>query len=453
MLSAPRDTIAAIATPAGAGGVGIVRLSGPDAAAILGRLLGRAPESFPDRLLVLGAARDRAGHRLDDVLAVVMRAPRSFTGEEVAELHGHGGVMNMSRLLRAAIDAGARHAEAGEFTRRAFENGKLDLVRAEAILDVIEASSERAWRLAQAQLAGDLGSRITRFRERATALLAEVEACIDFPEEGEEYLGVHEVATRVRELGEELAALAATFGLGRALRHGIDVAIVGPVNAGKSSIFNALLGSERAIVDAAPGTTRDFVEASVVWQGVTVTLVDTAGDREARDPVEQRGIDLGRKRAAQVDLRVHVHSAEHGLPVLRDGAVVGGAAVGSSGPELHVVSKGDLLGGPAGAGWLVTSARTGAGIDELKQAILARACGGVTEAGDGHVVTSERQRTLLEHAANAFERAAVAVTAQAPIEVLALEIRDGTERLAELMGERVGEEVLDDLFRRFCIGK
>jgi tRNA modification GTPase len=451
MLSAQRDTIAAIATPAGAGGIGIVRLSGPDAAAILGRLLDRAPESFPDRTLVLGVALDRAGHRLDEVLAVVMRAPRSFTGEEVAELHGHGGVMNMSRLLRAAIDAGARHAEAGEFTRRAFENGKLDLVRAEAILDVIEASSERAWRLAQAQLAGDLGTRITRFRERATALLAEVEACIDFPEEGEEYLGAHEVATRARALGQELAALAGTFGLGKALRHGIDVAIVGPVNAGKSSIFNALLGSERAIVDAGPGTTRDFVEASVVWQGVTVTLVDTAGDREAHDSVEQRGIDLGRKRAAQADLRVHVHSAEHGLPDLDGDARADTAR--PSGLELHVVSKGDLLAAPAGAPWLITSARTGAGIDELKHTVLSRACGGLTEAGDGHVVTSERQRTLLEHAASAFERAAVTMAAQAPIEVLALEIRDGTERLAELMGERVGEEVLDDLFRRFCIGK
>ncbi len=449
MLSAQRDTIAAIATPAGAGGVGIVRLSGPDAAAILGRLLQRAPESFPDRALVRGVALDRAGHRLDDVLAVVMRAPRSFTGEDVAELHGHGGVMNMSRLLRAAIDAGARHAEAGEFTRRAFENGKLDLVRAEAILDVIEASSERAWRLAQTQLAGDLGARITRFRERATALLAEVEACIDFPEEGEEYLGVHEVATRARALGQELAALAATFGLGKALRHGIDVALVGAVNAGKSSIFNALLRSERAIVDPRPGTTRDFVEASVVWQGVTVTLVDTAGDREAHDPVEQRGIDLGRKRAAQADVRVHVHSAEHGLPALSHAA-----DSRANDRELHVVSKGDLLdAAPSGTAWVVTSALTGAGIDALEQAILARACGGLTEAGDGHVVTSERQRTLLEQAASAFERAAVAMAVQAPIEVMALEIRDGTERLAELMGERVGEEVLDDLFRRFCIGK
>lgn len=450
MISAQRDTIAAIATPAGAGGVGIIRISGPRAAAIAGQLLDRAPERFPDRTLVFGVAVDRAGQRLDDVLAVVMRAPHSFTGEDVAEIHGHGGVMNMSRLLRATIESGARHADAGEFTRRAFENGKLDLVRAEAILDVIEASSERAWRLAQAQLAGELGTRITRFRERATALLAEVEACIDFPEEGEEYLGLHEVATRARALGHELAALAATFSLGKALREGIDVALVGPVNAGKSSIFNALLGSERAIVDAAPGTTRDFVEASAVWDGVTVTLVDTAGDRDARESVEQRGIAMGRKRAAEADLRVHVHSGDRSLPVV----------VPDTGPrEIHIVGKGDLLDPRLDrrdaqiAGWLITSARTGDGIDDLKRAILARALGGAAEAGDGHVVTSERQRTLLTRAAEAFEHAAEAMAVQAPIEVLALEIRDGTERLAELMGERVGEEVLDDLFSRFCIGK
>jgi tRNA modification GTPase len=444
---AQRDTIAAIATPAGSGGIGIVRLSGPGAARILGQLLGRAPESFPDRTLVRGMALDRAGQRLDDVLAVVMRGPRSFTGEDVAEIHGHGGAMNMSRLLRAAIEAGARHAEAGEFTRRAFENGKLDLVRAEAILDVIEAASERAWRLAQAQLAGDLGTRITRFRERATALLAEVEACIDFPEEGEEYLGVQEVAARARALGQELSALAGTFALGKALRQGIDVALVGAVNAGKSSIFNALIGSERALVDAAPGTTRDFVEASVVWEGMTVMLVDTAGDREAREAVEQRGIAMGQKRAAEADLCVHVHSAERGLPSVE-------ASSAGSRRELHVVSKGDLLAAaPIGSGWLVTSARTGAGIDALKRAILAAVCGNHVEAEDGHVVTSERQRTLLERASQAFERAATALAIQAPIEVLALEIRDGTERLAELMGERVGEEVLDELFGRFCIGK
>jgi tRNA modification GTPase len=445
MIIGRRDTIAALATPVGAGGVGIVRISGPVAAEIVGTLLGRAPGSFPDRLLVHGVARDSEGFRLDDVLAVVMRGPRSFTGEDVAEVHGHGGAMNMSRLLRAVIAAGARHAEAGEFTRRAFENGKLDLTRAEAILDVIEASSERAWRLAQAQLEGGLGVALTGFRARATELLAEVEACIDFPEEGEEYLGHHEVAAKARGLSVDIARLAGTFTLGKALREGIEVAIMGPVNAGKSSLFNRLAGRARAIVDASPGTTRDFVEISVVWDGIPVTLIDTAGDREAESPVERQGIEMGRLRAAQADLRLHLHSAEEPVPAMPP-------VPSGTGKELHIVGKGDLLRSSETA-LLVTSAQTGAGIDALKRAILEEVCGGAVESDDGHVVTSERQRTLLEAAAGGLARAAEGVETGAPTEVLALELREATQRLAEIVGETVGEEVLDELFSRFCIGK
>ena len=450
LITGKRDTIAAVATPAGAGGVGIVRVSGPDAAAVLGRLLGRGPERFPDRMLVHGVATDREGRRLDDVLAVVMRGPRSFTGEDVAEIHGHGGPVNMSRLLRAVIAAGARHAEAGEFTRRAFENGKIDLTRAEAIVDVIEASSERAWRLAQAQLEGGLGRQVAAFRERATELLAEVEACIDFPEEGEEYLGAHQVAGKARTLGRDIDELAATFTLGKALRQGIDVALIGPVNAGKSSLFNRLVGTERAIVADAPGTTRDFVEASVVWNGIPVTLVDTAGDRETHGEVERRGIELGRKRAAAADVRLWVHGADEPLPAGAQDLARQGTEASR---DLHIVAKGDLLVGAPPVDFLVTSARTGAGIEALEKAILACACGGAAEADEGHVVTSERQRTLLEQAAAAFHRAGAGIAEHAPAEILALEIREGTEHLAEIVGERVGEEVLDALFSRFCIGK
>lgn len=450
MIIGRRDTIAAIATPAGVGGIGVIRISGPSAAAIAGTLLGRSADSFSDRHLVYGIAADQDGARLDDVLAVVMRGPRSFTGEDVAELHGHGGTLNMSRLLRAVIAAGARHAEAGEFTRRAFENGRLDLTRAEAIVDVIEASSERAWRLAQAQLSGGLGNRIAELRARATTLLAEVEACIDFPEEGEEYLSQHDIADKARTLGQDIGWLGGTFTLGKALRHGIEVAIAGPVNAGKSSIFNKLAGRERAIVDAMPGTTRDFVEVAVVWDGIPVTLIDTAGDREAESHVERQGIEMGRKRAREADLILCVHSAEERI------ADASGAADSSGGDgrrrELHVVTKGDLLGSRQTA-MLVTSAYTGAGIDELKRAIIDAVCGSAAEGEDGQVVTSERQRALLDAASAALVRAADAVTAQAPIEVLAIEIREGTERLAEIIGERVGEEVLDELFQRFCIGK
>ena len=242
-VAGERDTIAAIATPAGAGGVGIVRLSGPDAVAAAARVVGRAPEKMRDRHMVLAVARDPAsGERLDEVMCVVMRGPRSFTGEDVAEIHGHGGPVNMARLLRATVLAGARHAEPGEFTRRAFENQRLDLTRAEAVLAVIEASSERALRLAQGQLAGQLGDRVGALRRRGTELLADLEASIDFPEEGFDHVARGEVAARAAQLAADCAALAATFEAGRALREGVEVALCGPVNSGKSSLFNRLVG-------------------------------------------------------------------------------------------------------------------------------------------------------------------------------------------------------------------
>ncbi len=446
MIVGRRDTIAAIATPAGPGGVGIVRISGPRAIEFACVLLGRRPDEFPDRQLVNGLARDGDGRRLDRVLAVVMRAPRSFTGEDVAEIHGHGGVINMTRLLQAAVGAGARHAEAGEFTRRAFENGKLDLSQAEAVLEVIEASSERACRLAQAQLHGSIGQRIAAFRTRATTLLAEVEACIDFPEEGETFLDEYGVARRSRDLADELGELAGTFALGRAIRSGIEVAIVGPVNSGKSSIFNRLTGKLRSIVDSTPGTTRDFVEASVIWDGVPVTLIDTAGEREPGSRVEKQGIEMGRQRADEADLCLRTHSAEEPLPEPAAGGTEG------AGQVLDVVTKGDLCTN-LDTSLLVTSARTGAGLERLKRAILEAVCGVASEGSEGHVITSERQRALLSSAAAAFSRAADCVGSRSSIEIIAVEIRTGAQYLAEVLGESVGEEVLDELFARFCIGK
>jgi len=443
MIIGRRDTIAAIATPAGRGGVGIIRISGPDAATIAGTVVNRSPDEFPDRRMMFASAVDADGRRLDDVLAVLMRAPNSYTGEDIAEIHGHGGTVNMARLLRVVLDAGARHAEAGEFTRRAFENGKLDLTRAEAVLDVIEASSERAWRLAQAQLEGGLGDEVRRFRGLATELLAAVEACIDFPEEGEEYLDDAAIADRAEKLAEELAALASTFSLGRALRQGIEIAIVGPVNSGKSSLFNRLLGKDRAIVDPEPGTTRDFVEATAVWDGIPVTFIDTAGDREAESRVERQGIERGRQRAAEADLVLRAHSASGQIPE---------PASAPGRRELPIVTKADLLDDGACGDVLATSAKTGQGIEELRERIVAMVCG-VAESEDGHVVTSERQRALLDAAASRLRSASVACREKQPTEVVALEVREAAETLAEIEGERVGDEVLDELFGRFCIGK
>ncbi len=443
MITGKRDTIAAIATPAGTGGVGIVRLSGARAEEILRVLLGRVGDELPERVLFRGTVRDCQGNRVDDVLSVVMRAPRSYTGEHVAELHGHGGSVNMARLLRAALDEGARLAEAGEFTRRAFEYGKLDLTRAEAIADVIAAGTERAWRVAQAQLEGALGDAVRSLRVRATELLAEVEACIDFPEQDAEFMASAMVARRAEGLARETSSLASTFVVGRALREGIDVVIVGPVNAGKSSLFNRLVGSERAIVDPSPGTTRDFVEERIEWQGVPVTLIDTAGERAATTAIERRGIELGRQRAARADLRVVVHEAA-GAPR---------KVSSSSAREIHVITKGDLLPAAFATKLMVTSAQESTGLDALRDEIVAVATGRTVEQDDGVVVSTERQRALLGRATIALERAAKGASARQHTELVAVDLRDGAERLAEVLGERVGEEMLDALFAKFCIGK
>ncbi len=435
------ETIAAMATPPGEGGVGIVRLSGVRAVDIASELVGCEASTLVDRQLRRGVVRDREGIRVDEVLIVVMRAPRSFTGEDVAELHGHGGRVNMRVLLRCVLERGARLAEPGEFTRRALQNGKLDLPRAEALLEVIRAGSERAWRVAQGQLEGRLGQRVRQLRECATELLAEVEACIDFPEEDNAYLAAREVGARAAALAEKVGALAATYGVGRLLRDGLQVALTGPANAGKSSLLNALLEEERALVAEEPGTTRDFVDAAVVWDGVPVTLIDTAGLREASSEVEARGIELGRARARRADVRV----------VLHDGAAPLAVPERPAPGELHVASKGDLLTGRPAC--LVTSSHTGAGLAELKAAVLEMASDGCAQGDAGEVVTSERQRAQLVASRDALLEAAAGVDAAMPTEMIALDVRTATEALAAVLGEQVGEEVLDALFARFCIGK
>jgi tRNA modification GTPase len=433
----PRDTIAAIATARGAGGIAIVRVSGPEAIAIVAAMIGVGEGELPDRMLVHGIARGRDGERLDEVLAVAMRAPRSFTGEEVAEVHGHGGTVNAGRLLREVLERGARLAEAGEFTRRAFEHGKVDLAAAEGLLGVIEAASERAWRVAQGQLAGRLSEAVAGLRAEATALVAEIEACLDFPEEGLEFLAAKQVGATARDLAARCAALAGTFRLGRALRDGIEVALIGPVNAGKSSLLNALVGRERALVAAEPGTTRDYLDARVEWDGIAVTLVDTAGERESASDVEARGIALGRERAATADVRVWVDEAGQGAP--------------DDARAVIVRSKADL-GGVTPAGALATSARTGQGLEALRARILEVA-GASREGDDVVVVTSERQRGLLERASRGLAGAADAIAAAMPSEVVAVDARDALAALAAVTGEGVGEDVLDALFARFCIGK
>ncbi len=434
------DTIAAIATAAGVGGVGIIRTSGPRAIEIAQQLLGI---SELDRRVRLGWVRDRNGTRVDQVLAFAMRAPASFTGEDVAELHGHGGVENLGRLLAAVVERGARVAEPGEFTRRAVTNGKLDLARAEALLEVIHAGSERALRLAQHNLSGRLGEIAAQLEARVVSVLAEIEGRIDFPEEGIAAEDALVIDAEIADLEARCAALAAGFRHGRAIQRGITVALVGPVNVGKSSLLNALVGRERALVGAEPGTTRDYLEVVTSWDGIAVTLVDTAGTRAAADPIEARGIELGERRVAEADVVV----------VLDDGSAPNdGSAYGAR--AVLVRSKADV--GAAGLGdrtRLATSARTGEGLTELVQRCLVVAGATEREGSEDALVTTERQHATTAAAREALEAALVAWRASRVSEVVALELRQAMSSLAQLRGVEVGDRVLDEVFARFCIGK
>lgn len=431
------DTIAAIATASGVGGVGIVRVSGPAAISIVADVM-RVKEL--DRRVRVGWAHGTDGARIDQVIAFAMRGPKSFTGENVAELHGHGGTQNLRHLLDAVLARGARVAEPGEFTRRAVANGKLDLIRAEALLEVIHAGSERAWRLAQQNLGGKLGEVAAALETRALRVLAEIEGRIDFPEEDIAPEDRKWIGDEIADLQARCGSLADGFRRGRALAHGITVALVGPVNVGKSSLLNALVGKERALVAAQPGTTRDYLEAHDVWDGVAVTIVDTAGLRSTTDEIEARGIALGEQRVASADVVVVVNDGAHPWD---DGAKYGERA-------LVVRSKADLGGnGPA----LATSAATGQGLDDLKRHVLTIAGVADREGSEDALVTTARQGVLAATARDGFAASLAAWREARVPEVVALEVRQGLNALAQLRGQEVGDRVLDEVFARFCIGK
>jgi tRNA modification GTPase len=454
------DTIAAIATAAGPGGVGIIRISGPDAEPVLRRLAPGLPAVLDSHKLVL-ARVVVGGDAADQALAVLMRAPRSYTGEDVAELQAHGGAAHLGRLLEAVLAAGARAAQPGEFTRRAFLAGRIDLTRAEAVADLARAEGERGVRVAEAQLQGRLAARVRGLRQEVVLLLAEVEATIDFPGEGLELIARPELARRAAEVAAAAGALAASYREGRVVRDGLEVALVGAANAGKSSLLNALAGRERAVVSAEPGTTRDFLEARVSWGGLAVTVIDTPGERAGIGEVEGRGLALAGARAAQADVRVLVVDACVGGDVEGGGRGDGDGGRGEA--EVVALNKCDVADAAArgraraGVGGVAVevSALTGAGLEQLVAAVLA-ACqlGGGGGGGDEIVlVTSARQHALLAAASATAAAAAEGAGRGASEELVASDLRAALSALAEVLGEGVSEAVIDAVFARFCIGK
>ena len=371
---------------------------------------------------------------LDEGFAVAFHAPKSLTGEDVVELHLHGGALHLRRCLEVILGLGPRLAEPGEFTRRAFLNGRLDLTRAEAVADLVLAKTDLALRQARAHLDGALYERVDALREALLDLRAHVEVALDFAEEDVPPIDASDLARQSQQLGADLAGLAATYRQGRLLRDGARVVLAGPSNAGKSSLFNALLAFDRAIVTPIPGTTRDTLEETIDLAGIPLVLVDTAGLRATEDAIEALGIARSERAIAGAELVLRL--VPPGEPVPEVAA-----------HELIVHSKSDLA--PRRAG-LAVSATTGEGLDALRQAIALRL--GKSE-GEGLMIMRERQREALQTASDAAQRAARSLAAGLPMELAAVDLQEAMDALHGLVGQTSLEEVLDRLFSTFCIGK
>jgi len=439
-------TIAAISTAAG-GGIGVIRLSGPDALAIAKGHFERLPEEVVPRHAYWGWWHDGGGQRLDEGILTYFQAPRSYTGEDSVELGVHGGALNLRRCLEVCFAAGARPAEPGEFTRRAFLNGRMDLTRAEAVADIIAAQTDRALEQARTLLQGDLFRVSMEAREAILQLRARLEVTIDFVEEDVPVIDPTELATEAQTIAQSLGALAATYDRGRLWRDGARVVLAGAPNAGKSSLFNRLCRDERAIVTAVPGTTRDVLEERVDLLGVPVVLVDTAGLRDTADEVEQIGVRRARERASQADLVLWVVDPQ-------DPSAHGDAPEVQGAPMIKVWSKRDLATPPtsAGAQELSVSATDGTGVDQLVETVVGRLGAGI-DGGGGLVIARERHQQALLRASESLRLAASLLLDDAPWELAAVDVQEATDALAELVGITTIEDVLDRLFSGFCIGK
>lgn len=451
------DTIAAISTPPGEGGVGIVRLSGPGAVPAASALFvsphGRSPLTHPRQRVFHGHIHDAAGRVLDEVLLHVMRAPRSYTREDVVEINAHGGPAPLRAILEETLRQGCRLARPGEFTQRAFLNGRLDLVQAEAVIDRIRARTDAALRAANAAASGKLSAEMRRLRETLADALARADAAVDFPEEDLPELVDAAFFDRLRGAAEDMRRLLDTARAGRLYREGAEVAVIGRPNVGKSSLFNALLRDTRAIVSPTPGTTRDALGEQAQFGGVPVRLVDTAGIRDADNDIERQGVELARRalRSAQVILLV-LDAADGWTPEDR---LLADETAGTV-PVILAANKTDLAPAPAQghgdlAPPLAVSAKTGAGLRELEEALAAALLGGAAPREGGPQLTRLHQEDSLRRALEDVERALHAPEG-AP-ECLASDLRAALHALGEITGETTPEDLLDRIFSAFCIGK
>lgn len=446
MISPGADTIAAVSTPAGEGAIALVRISGPAAITIADEIFrGRQkPSEFQSHVQHFGGIID--GERvIDQVMLSVHRAPQSYTGEDLVEISGHGGALVTSQVLAVCLAAGARAARGGEFTERAFLNGKMDLTQAEAVIDLIRAQTDLALRSATEQLEGRLGAAIRGIGDQLIELLAHLEASIDFPEEDIAPDEEAKLRARLERVRSEIGTLLATETRGRILREGVRVIIYGATNAGKSSLLNRLLGYERAIVSAIPGTTRDTIEEVINLRGIPIRLLDTAGLRESTDELEQAGMARTEQSLRAADLVLH----------LVDGSAPKPSEFHASGTaEILLVNKSDL---PEHADWkdvdaLRISCVTENGLDGLEDAILARV-GGDHVGPENAMAINVRHHDCLRRAQESCERASETLTNRFSPEYVVVDVRGALAAITEVIAAESEDPVLDSLFANFCIGK
>ena len=455
-----KDTIAAAATPPARCAVGIVRLSGPEAVAAVSALFrprrGDALTDHPPGTLVLGEVRDGEGRLIDQALATYSRAPRSYTGEDTAELQCHGSPVVLTLVLEALFALGVRQALPGEFTRRAFLSGKLDLVEAEAVADLIDSETAEAARNAALQLSGALGRRIGAVYDTLAGLMAHFCAVLDYPDEDIDPFGAQTIAEALDKAGKELGELLSGYGRGRFLTGGVPCAIVGRPNAGKSSLLNALAGYERAIVTDIPGTTRDTLEVRLELGGVSVRLIDTAGVRESDDPVERLGV--ARSRAAMEEASLILVLWDGSVSVTEEDGKLLSQAMALA-PTILVRTKADLPSAPVSflppdpmPPTVTLSARTGEGLEALEAAVAALLP--PTGNGEGEaLLTNARQADAARRALAAVERAGEALRSGMPPDAVLTDVEEALAALGELTGRTVTEDVTNQIFSRFCVGK
>lgn len=455
------DTIAAVSTPVGQGGIGIVRISGPAALEIADRIFlplnGKRPGAARSHSLLYGhAVNPSDGGTIDEVLVSVMRAPRSYTREDVAEFNCHGGMAPVRALLELVLAEGARLAEPGEFTKRAFLNGRISLAQAEAVMDLISARTEESLRIAVEQVKGRLSEELSSLRESLVDLCALAEAHIDFPEEEIGATTSERMREELLKIRRKLENLSGTFREARFFREGLAVAIVGKPNVGKSSLLNALLKKDKAIVTEFPGTTRDLVEDYLDIRGLPVRILDTAGIRDTAESIEKEGVRRSIDAMGKADFIIAVFDGSG--PAEEEDVVIMERIRGKN--AVIAINKSDLPGklpleniAAWGGQYIHISALTGEGLGELKSAVFESAMGDRSRERDGAVVSNIRHKLALDRACAAVGKASDVLAGGLPLEIFSIELRDAMDSIGEITGAVTTEEILNRIFSDFCIGK